>query len=351
MDNNDEKKPITVVTEFVRDNMTDLVIVALLVVYILRGAVTITATGKTIPQIIGDGLVAGVFAYVISRLMEYRGLLCGEKSKTYTDSLQQYLGTAAEAQPYVDLLGKWCEKKNEEMTRRKQTSILMRAGISYETFRSEGFDPENYDEKTQRYIRKAERARCIIFTPENLTQENDLDVYDTEYRTKSKAKFLKQSARTDFFSKLALTVMLGYYGVSLIADFNWATLIWYALQAAMFVTFGVIRYQKAYAFMTDELSGVLNMKQLYLIEFIHSATTNKEKERKDNGNGYHGAVQTGEPAAAGSAGSGGSDAAAVPGLGGQAGTAAPADRAADGVQPAGSVGTGNVGQLGSGAAV
>lgn len=59
----------------------------------------------------------------------------------------------------------------------------------------------------------------------------------------------------DIISKIGISVIIGYYGVKLIEEFNYATLIWNTLQVGLFLIMGVIKMYQAYSFITDEFRG------------------------------------------------------------------------------------------------
>lgn len=337
-------------SEFVRRNMYDLIVLLIVLVNIAQGFARISATGKTITEILGDGFITLVLSFTIARIFDIKGLDRGESDDSYLKAMEAYREAAAQCKPYAEYMDGWCKAYNARRRRELQETILLSAGISYETFASPGLDMRKFTKEQQYYIRKARRVRFYELSTRELTNGLHDGAHESEYERATKTDYLKRSSMTDVASKVLLSVLLGYFGLVPVLELDWASLIWRAVQGVMFVALGVMKYYASHNYVTEIMGGKVVFKTNALNAF-YNEQVNKEKERKDNGNGYHGAVQTSEPAAAGSAGSGGSDAAAVPGLGGQAGTAAPADRAADGIQPAGSVGTVNVGQLGSGAAV
>ena len=78
---------------------------------------------------------------------------------------------------------------------------------------------------------------------------------DPFYFGRTKAQYEAQHSLGDLISKFGTAIIFGYYGVSLIENFDYARLIWTTLQVALFLVMGVIKMYQAYNFVVDEFRG------------------------------------------------------------------------------------------------
>ena len=120
-------------------------------------------------------------------------------------------------------------------------------------------DEEKLKNKTLRNTEKA-RIRCfkkalhLKLTPITagaLTSEGGKK-QDPYNFGRTKGQYETQTSVRDIITKICIAGIFGYYGVRLIQDFNYATLIWNGLQVAIFLIMGCIKMYNSFMFVTGE---------------------------------------------------------------------------------------------------
>ena len=95
---------------------------------------------------------------------------------------------------------------------------------------------------------------------------------------RTKAQYKTEKSIADIISKLGTAVIFGYYGVTLIDNFDYARLIWTTLQVALFICMGVITMFKAYAFVVEEFRGRIVKKIDNLQKFENYVNTSPSED-------------------------------------------------------------------------
>jgi hypothetical protein len=262
---------------FMKNHLTDIVLVIACAVYIIRGVAKITETGKSIPDIIADGVIAFLFGYVIARFLMLRGLFDGKKSEQFIATMAAYGAVINMITPYIEKLDGWCETKNKDLEKKEKEKILLSAGISYNRYKSAEFDINKCTEQQKIIVKRAENLKLRKLTSSALTSEKKEKANDPFYLGKTAEEYMTQSSVKDFFSKAGLAVVLGYFGVELISDFSWETLLWYALQVAAFLVLGIVKYTSSYLFTTGSLRNRFIAKTNILYEFLNEVKRENEK--------------------------------------------------------------------------
>lgn len=267
--------------DFFRKYMGYLAIALVSVCYVLTALLEFIETGKTAQQIIADGTLVFLLGFFINRLFDLQGIMDGERDENFRASMT-YHGKAVERiSPHIDLLDGWCDDKNRENLRTQRTRILATEGLKYtDYFDEDGTAKElkvDEDKLNNRFLRKMEMKRIKCFykalhvklTPLSaceLTSEGS-DMNDPYYFGRTKREYEKQASLSDIISKVAIAVIFGYYGVSLIKDFSYAKLIWNGLQVAIFVLMGFVKMFNSYIFITGEFRGRM-VKKVNVLEMF-----------------------------------------------------------------------------------
>ena len=76
--------------EFIKKNLYEIAVVLVCVVRVVIGIAPIGLSGKSVVEIVGDSLLTIVFAILMARLMEEKGLVVGEQSDNYTRAIKAY---------------------------------------------------------------------------------------------------------------------------------------------------------------------------------------------------------------------------------------------------------------------
>lgn len=273
------------VKSFLSAHLIDMAIIFVCVVYVFAELINIRTTGKTIPEILWDGGRAFLLSYSLSQIFGIKGMKTAEKSEKVlqTDTLLAEKIVASE--PHISVMDEWCEKKTLATLERIRRSILAKVGIRYEdVFDDDGNSKEYVIKDTVPKIRKRKekalhKALCINIT--NLTstwlmsaEENEEDPYN---HNKTKGWYLTKKAITDLVTKIIVFIAVGSFTVDAFRDFNYAKIIWGAIQVATYLLFGVVSYLKSYDFVMDELRGQKIKRINLLNEFLAQCA---ELERK-----------------------------------------------------------------------
>ena len=174
--------------------------------------------------------------------------------------------TVVKISPYIDRLDEWCKLKNEENLKVQRTRVLASEGMRYEDYFNEDGSAKDFkpdEEKLKnKTLRKTEKARIRCFkkalhlkltpiTAGALTSEGGKK-QDPYNFGRTKGQYETQTSVRDIITKICIAGIFGYYGVRLIQDFNYATLIWNGLQVAIFLIMGCIKMYNSFMFVTGE---------------------------------------------------------------------------------------------------
>lgn len=272
--------------EFLKLNLFFIVVALASIIYIVRGFVEIVETGKTIGEIIADGLLSALFGFFISKLLSLQGMAKGEIDPKVIKTNALHSETVEKVSPKIYLLDEWCENKNREARKNAQCKILAHAGITYEEFfkglyrvvtpSGDSFVIEDELSKEKRKaVRKARRVSLTPLTASALTSDGGAK-NDPYYMGLEKRQYAIRRDCKQLISKIMCGVLFGFYGVKLIADFNISNLIWTAIQVALFLVMGVIAYLQAYFFIVDEYRHRVIQKIDNLEKFYNQTGENNE---------------------------------------------------------------------------
>ena len=263
-----------------RNSIGYIAVVLLCLLYLCVSFITVSETGKSIPSILADTLVAFFFGLSITSVFEIQGLLDGDKDPRMEATARLHAETMERVSPYIEELSPWCEIKTAEALKIQRIRVISIHGLKYsECFDEDGvakpyvpskqipreglFPWQRYKERKR--MEKAERKRykayekavSLIITPltaSALTSEGGR-ANDPYFLGRTKLDFEKTQTFKNVFSRIATAILFGYYGASLIENFMWSTLIWTVLQIGLFIGFGVLSYYTAVVFVVDEYRG------------------------------------------------------------------------------------------------
>lgn len=248
--------------DFLRLNLFFIVVAIACIVYIIRGLINIVETGKTVAEIIADGSLSAIFGFFISKLLSLQGMAKGELDERVLKTNKLHSQKVEDISRRICLLDEWCERKNQEALKSAQTKILASEGISYQEFeegrfrliRKEGFDIVLEDELPKAKKKAVKRARKVKLTP--LTSSvltSDGGKREDPYNFgQDKKGYERRRDEKQLITKVICGLLFGYYGVTMITNFNWSDLIWTAIQVTIFLVMGMIAYLQAFFFVVDE---------------------------------------------------------------------------------------------------
>ncbi len=251
----------------IKRNSGYLAILFVSLAYVLTALITIEQTGKSVYQIIADGMLAFLFGFSIDKMFELQGMKDGENDLRVMRTMALHESVVLAIIPYLEYLDGWCDLRNAENYKLQRSKILSKGGIHYrDAFDEDGValgidvDPKRAKSKEQKRndkiklkaYSKARDLKLAELTPTELTgngRTRSEDIYDFG---RTKIEYEKSVSRKQAISKIFTAVFFGYYGVTLIKNFSWEVLIWNILQVAIFLVMGVVKMYQAYNYITDE---------------------------------------------------------------------------------------------------
>lgn len=285
-----------------------LIIIFTCVLYVLTAIFALNPTGKTLWQIIGDGIIVFCMGITMDHLFSIQGIVNGMKSKIVNSTMILYGTTVEKINSYINKLGEWCHKKNKKTYKEQRTKILSRAGLRYEDCFNEGGiakpfvstlveKPIFFDKKNckDRVALKNEKIRIKSLKRENKEAKNEdkfkrkcywkavklklTELYPNDLTSESGKKddpnnlgptindYMTVTSIKTWITKIFFAVVLGVYGISLIKEFSWIELLWRAFQICLFAVFGIVKMRKSTMFITNDYRGRIIKKIDNLDEF------------------------------------------------------------------------------------
>lgn len=254
------------IRDFFKQNIGYFIVALVSIVYIATAFITVDETGKTIGEIIADTAVVFFLGLFINRVFDLQGMMNGDRDERVQMAIVTHGETVVKISPYIDRLDEWCKLKNEENLKVQRTRVLASEGIRYEDYFNEDGSAKDFkpdEEKLKnKTLRKTEKARIRCFkkalhlkltpiTAGALTSEGGKK-QDPYNFGRTKGQYETQTSVRDIITKICIAGIFGYYGVRLIQDFNYATLIWNGLQVAIFLIMGCIKMYNSFMFVTGE---------------------------------------------------------------------------------------------------
>lgn len=254
------------IRDFFKQNIGYFIVALVSIVYIATAFITVDETGKTIGEIIADTAVVFFLGLFINRVFDLQGMMNGDRDERVQMAIVTHGETVVKISPYIDRLDEWCKLKNEENLKVQRTRVLASEGMRYEDYFNEDGSAKDFkpdEEKLKnKTLRKTEKARIRCFkkalhlkltpiTAGALTSEGGKK-QDPYNFGRTKGQYETQTSVKDIITKICIAGIFGYYGVRLIQDFNYATLIWNGLQVAIFLIMGCIKMYNSFMFVTGE---------------------------------------------------------------------------------------------------
>ena len=254
------------IRDFFKQNIGYFIVALVSIVYIATAFITVDETGKTIGEIIADTAVVFFLGLFINRVFDLQGMMNGDRDERVQMAIVTHGETVVKISPYIDRLDEWCKLKNEENLKVQRTRVLASEGMRYEDYFDEDGSAKDFkpdEEKLKnKTLRKTEKARIRCFkkalhlkltpiTAGALTSEGGKK-QDPYNFGRTKGQYETQTSVRDIITKICIAGIFGYYGVRLIQDFNYATLIWTGLQVAIFLIMGCIKMYNSFMFVTGE---------------------------------------------------------------------------------------------------
>ena len=252
------------VTIFVKNNMTNIVLILISLAYIFYGMLSVERTGKTIDEIIGGGALSALTGFFIKVLRGNSGITDGMISPVFIAKTNAYGEKKVEISPYIDELPQFCNYKNEARLKQKQSEFLAKYAMKYELFVNGYYDN---DPTKQEILEKARKIKIYQYTPVTFTNAYDNAVEEEELLSVNVDKYKKKNNRLKIVLTIICGLLFGYYTVG--KDFDWANVAWAAFQVSLYLIMGQIDYNNSYYFVTQTLRGKIERVISILDEFVN----------------------------------------------------------------------------------
>lgn len=289
-----------------------IVVGAVVVVFMAKNFVEIGESGKTVSEIIADGIFALVFGWAIKMLLGYQGILSGMNSKKVLDTLNQQATAIKKIECYLPLLPKFCDRENAELRIKHRKLILSKELISYEdvfcddssrlqavikekceNIRDDAtrIDAKDLRSKLRqaklffkrklkkrailRCVRKANNVHFAELTQHSLTTDGGRNNNPYKF-PEPLAKHISKKAILSLPISILFAVVFGYYGYRLVDNPTWATVIGGLIQIGSFLAVGTLQFLKEYLYSTDTYRKGTVRKIDILERFYAEASTGKE---------------------------------------------------------------------------
>lgn len=262
---------------FLMRNIAYFVVAIVAVVYVATSFINIDKSGKSITQILADGCIVLLLGVFSDRLFELQGLQNGESDERVIRTILLHEQTVNKVVSDIDELDDWCDAENKKNYKLQRQKILARAGLKYDDcFDEDGVSKPLVLKETASKAEKrkqklaythAVRLKLTYLNAGDLTSDGGKK-QDPFYFGKTKVQYGFRSNLKDIFSKVVTVILFGYFGASLLENFNYADLIWKCMQIAMFILMGVVKLIQAYMFMTGEFRARIIKKIDILQKFL-----------------------------------------------------------------------------------
>lgn len=296
------------VKDFVADSMGYLAVAFVTVVYLATAVFVPGFVQKSVWTIVAEGATGFALGIVVGHNLKLQGIMKGSRDKRMLATRKLHGETVERIAPFINRLDGWCAMQNDDALKRERTRILAAAGLRYEDcFDIDGVArevdlsglPEETVKMRKKALKAARRTKMTPLSTATLTGDGGRS-HDPFYFGETPEQYQRRTDMTDMASKIVMALIFGYFGVSMVEDFQFAELAWRALYVAILLALGSVKMVRAYLFVTDTYRGSVVQKINHLQSFENYA-----KEVEKNGEEQLGGVQNGAgEAACGETGSG-----------------------------------------------
>lgn len=278
-----------------RANLGYIAVVLVSVAYVATSFLTVATTGKSVFQIISDGVLAFVVGVLMNRMFETQGIINGDADPRVITAVDKHADMVEVVAPRLDELDEWCDVKNAEALARARRIYLSSYGMRYQDYFAEDGTPlpfvpcecKTRKEKRKEFVRKKRFEHALNMKITRLSAglliSDTGDPNDPYFLGRSKTEYETQSAKQDVWTKAILAAIFGYYGLTLLQSFSWANLLWTVLQLAIFLLMGALKMEQSNIYVVDEYRSRLNKKTSILKMFVGADKKEEAKEDAEDG--------------------------------------------------------------------
>ena len=231
-------------------------------VYIVSSLILISKTGRSVYEIIGAGFLSLVVGSLINGSFRSIGIRKGEEDERTLSTMELHGKAVEEITTFIDRLDEYCDEENKRAIKRIRLKILAEAGLKYdqcfdecgvakELILTQGKENRSKNRKKRKAYKKAVGLKVKRLIPSNLTSDGG-DFNNPFDFGKSKREYAKSRSLTDTLMRAVMAIIFGYFGVSLVSEVDFASVIWNCLQIVLYVSSGIISMYSTYTWIVDD---------------------------------------------------------------------------------------------------
>lgn len=261
----DESKWVNILFNFI--GFIGALVIA--VVYIIWGYIDLKESGKTIAEIIGEGIFVFMLSFSLNTLLRLQGIILGKNNKKYMQTSDYYASMIDKCSPLLPFSDEFILQENEEAYKTVRTRILFKKGIIYKDhFDKDGKFLDNFYvaketdsyETIKRIKEKNETLKRAINAQVTILQFNDLTSDETKENDpndlgEKESEYMRNKTIWSLVMSSAFAVVFGYYTYDLVENFTKADLIYRLMQLGMSLAPALIYMILAFLFVINKLRG------------------------------------------------------------------------------------------------
>ena len=273
---------------FVRNYFYTIVALAVAFSYIFVGFIRIDRTGKSVWQVIADGIVIMILGIIIDMLFGAQGIQSGKETDRVKQTENLHEKLLKENRQYSDQMQIFCDRKNAEAITTARQQIMLEYGYRYADYFDEDgtlkpfqtIEGENKKDRKRRFkaYRKARDFKITMLTVSLITSDSG-SAKDPNAMGRSVSRFMASQTQKDVTAKIFFALFWGLYGIKIIQDISWENLIATTLQVALLIGIGTMKFISSKMYITGEYRDRIETKNRLLEEFALSL----EKGETQNG--------------------------------------------------------------------
>ncbi len=294
---NDNKFSLSTTTNLIFNLIGFIGALFVAIAYILWGYIDLTETGKSVIEIIGEGLFVFILTYSITTLLRVQGLLLGKSNKKFVGTEELFGETVEKVSPLTPFAEEFILGENESALKKVRTRVLSKVGLVYsDHFDEQGRFLENFyvikDEMSKQELKRVKKKNNAlnnaIYANVTMLQFDDLTSDETaeedpNYLGPTERQYMFTRSLFSAVSSVGIAIVLGYYTYELIKDFERADLIYRFIQLAIALSLGLISMLFAYLFIVNRLRGRMINKINRLDKFYNTYKDKSIEQRLNIG--------------------------------------------------------------------
>lgn len=317
--------------QFFINNAIYFMIFLISVIFTLSAVFEVVETNRSIINILIDSALIMIVGFIITGLFDIQGIFKGSQTVEVVEAKKNHAKAVEEVKPYGNFLDEHCELESKKELKNERSKILLAEGLTYEmcfdenglakdvskilvyTPKPEKIKPilparprrnaKDYEEllkewkaevkkiKADKVLKSQNKLALLNWREDNqkikdkkkavkkATKVKIVELYTSNLigHTKSKSRFdfggdsadyLRKSSLSSILSKMFMSLVLGYYTIKIISNFNAMLLFWNVLQIFVFLTFGTLKFYQAYIFMKTQNADGINKRTGELNKFL-----------------------------------------------------------------------------------